>query len=78
VTIEFVDSTSYIVRSYIDSVGRKEKGTWRIEDGLMGTYLIIDSSEMKLEGISDSVITFTKGEFRPRFIRLKKEDKTKY
>jgi hypothetical protein len=24
------------------------------------------------------VITFTKGEFRPRFIRLKKEDKTKY
>jgi hypothetical protein len=78
VTIEFVDSASYIILSGVDSVRQMTKGTWRIEDDLVGTYLIMESSKMRLEEISDSVITFTKGEFGSRFIRLKKHGTTKY
>jgi hypothetical protein len=72
VTIEFVDSTSYIILSGTDSVKRMEKGIWSIENRLTGTYLIMNSSEMRLEALSDSVVTFSKGEFTPRFVKVRK------
>lgn len=67
VTIEFIDSTHYVVEWGQDSARKSEKKIWSIENGLTGTYLIMDSSEMKLESLSDTVITFSKGEFNPRF-----------
>ena len=72
VTIEFIDSTSYIVLSGIDSVTRIERGIWSTENRLTGTYLIMDSSEMRLETLTDSVITFSKGEFTPRFVKVRR------
>ena len=68
-TIEFIDSTSYIVLSGTDSV---KSGIWSVENRLTGTYLIMDSSEMRLEILSDTVIAFSKGEFTPRFVKVKK------
>jgi hypothetical protein len=67
VTIEFVDSASYIVQWGPDSAKKSKKEIWGIESRLTGTYLIMDSSAMRLETISDSVITFSKGEFNPKF-----------
>lgn len=67
VTIEFIDSSFYIVGWGPDSLKRSEKKPWKVETRLTGTYLIMDSSEMRLEALSDSVITFSKGEFNPRF-----------
>lgn len=67
VAIQFVDSTYYVVEWGQDSARKSEKKVWSIENGLTGTYLIMDSSEMKLQTLSDTVITFSKGEFNPRF-----------
>ena len=67
VTIEFVDSIHYVAEWGQDSARKSEKKVWRIINGLTGTYLIMDSSEMKLETLSDTVVTFSKGEFNPRF-----------
>jgi len=72
VTIEFVDSTSFVVLSDADTLSRLERGLWSVENRLSGTYLILDSSEMRLEILSDSVVTFKRGAFNPRFVRLKK------
>ena len=66
-TIEFVDSAYYVMEWGQDSARKSERKFWRIENGLTGTYLIMDSSEMKLEILSDTVIIFSKGEFNPRF-----------
>lgn len=68
VTIEFIDSLSYRVQWGPDSARKSETKTWRIESRLTGTYLIMDSSEMILENLSDSVVTFENGEFNPRFV----------
>jgi hypothetical protein len=70
VTIQFIDSTSYIVSWGPDSAKNSETNTWSIENRLTGTYLIMDSSEMKLETLSDTVVTFSKGEFKPRFVKV--------
>jgi hypothetical protein len=67
VTINFIDSTSYQVEWGPDSARKSETKLWTVETRLTGTYLILDSSEMRLETLSDSVITFSKGEFNPRF-----------
>jgi hypothetical protein len=67
VTIQFVDSSYYVVEWGQDSARRSEKKVWSIENRLTGTYLIMDSSAMKLETLSDTVITFSKGEFNPKF-----------
>jgi hypothetical protein len=62
-----VDSTYYVIEWEQDSARKSEKKIWSIENGLTGTYLIMDASEMKLETLSDTVVTFSKGEFNPRF-----------
>jgi len=67
VTIEFVDSTSYIVQWGPDSALKSKREMWSIESRLTGTYLIMNTSDMRLETLSDSVITFSWGEFNPRF-----------
>src|ERR1041385_5669078 len=59
VTIEFIDSTSYLVRWGPDSAEKSKKEIWSIESRLAGTYLIMNSSDMRLETLSDSVITFS-------------------
>jgi hypothetical protein len=61
VTIEFIDSTHYLLKWRQNS----EKLLWSIEERLTGTYLIMDSRELRLEHLSDSVITFSAGEFTP-------------
>lgn len=69
-TIQFVDSTSYIVSWRTGSAKGSEKKSWRIENRLTGTYLIMDSSEMRLSILSDTVVILSKGEFNPRFVRV--------
>lgn len=63
VIIEFIDSNFYVVKWGQES----QKRVWSIESRLTGTYLIMDSDEMRLEHLSDSVITFRTGEFTPRW-----------
>lgn len=67
VTIEFVDSTSYIRQWGQDSSRKTKREVWSIERRLTGTYLFMNGSGMRLETLSDSLIIFSKGEFSPRF-----------
>lgn len=74
---EFTDSTHYRITPGNDSLTVMGMGKWSVENNLFGVHLTISSnlfpyrvSSMRLTGLSDSVITFSKGEFEPKFVRF--------
>jgi hypothetical protein len=71
VIIEFTDSTSYKSFYTAGTPGEFETGSWSVRSSIAGTYLLLDSREMRLKEISDSVITFSAGDFEPKFVRVK-------
>lgn len=69
--IEFADSSAYMLFSG-DTLSVTGQGNWIVESNLFGVYLKLhdESSPWRLGSISDNVITFSFGEFEPKFVRF--------
>lgn len=69
--IEFKDSSSYQMLSGVDSLTITSQGTWSVKSNLVGVYLMLnDSSQLRLGSVSNTVITFSRGELEPKFVRF--------
>src|ERR1700749_1788195 len=69
--VEFKDSINYRILSDTDSLVVVGQGKGTVESDLLGVYLILrNDSPLKLTGLSETIITFSRGEFEPKFIKF--------